>query len=112
MFAFNSSVLDQGLPKGGHYSTRTVNATSEYSQQGWFRGDIQRKSLTARSRRGTAWTNAALPCAPRMRAVSARDRILARGLLWGLEEPLGSEQLETEGEAARQVECDRRRTLC
>jgi hypothetical protein len=27
-FAFNSSVLDQGLPKGGHYSTRTVNATS------------------------------------------------------------------------------------
>ena len=25
----------RGLPKGGHYSTRTVNATSEDSQQGW-----------------------------------------------------------------------------
>ena len=25
----------QGLPKGGNYSTRTVNAKSEYSQQGW-----------------------------------------------------------------------------
>ena len=34
-FAFNSSVLDQGLPKGGYYSTRTANATSEDSQQGW-----------------------------------------------------------------------------
>jgi hypothetical protein len=39
-FAFNSSVLDQGLPKGGHYSRSTtalvlcVDATSGYSQQG------------------------------------------------------------------------------
>jgi hypothetical protein len=34
LFAFNSGVLDQGLPKGGHYSTRTANATSEDSQPG------------------------------------------------------------------------------
>jgi hypothetical protein len=54
MFAFNSSVLDQGLPKGGNYSTRTVNATSEYSQQPvvwgvfmWFG-----KRVVARGREG------------------------------------------------------------
>jgi len=39
-FAFNSSAFRPGLTKKRelqqeHYSTRTVNATSEYSQQGW-----------------------------------------------------------------------------
>jgi hypothetical protein len=33
-FDVNSSVLDQGLARGGYYSTRTANATSEDSQQG------------------------------------------------------------------------------
>jgi chloramphenicol O-acetyltransferase len=34
LYAFNSIVLDQGLPWGPlqrHYSTRTVNATREYA---------------------------------------------------------------------------------
>ena len=32
---FQLYCIRPGLPKGGHYSTRTVNATSEDSQQGW-----------------------------------------------------------------------------
>jgi hypothetical protein len=44
-FAFNSSVLDQGLPKGGHYSRSTtalvlwtlrVDTRSKGGLQEWF----------------------------------------------------------------------------